>query len=288
MTSISPAGGVRAALLVDQDRASLLDLLTRELRGTVYLRSLIHEHGVSPTEHIGHGRFYGLFRQGRVEAVAFAGNGRNLTTYGEADDLPLLLDRVRQGPHQPRLFVGPEEHAPVIRRALFQTGLRPRLDRKQAYYVLDPSRLPSLEPLPLRPAALSELDAVVRAHALMIQEDLGIPFDHLDLGRLGELARQRVEQAKIWVHTIDGELVFKTEEIARSGDAVLVGGVFTDPRFRGQGYASRGMATWAGSLFPEGLQRMALHVNAANTPAFRAYERSGFRRHSMLRLILTY
>jgi predicted GNAT family acetyltransferase len=33
---------------------------------------------------------------------------------------------------------------------------------------------------------------------------------------------------------------------------------------------------------------MVLHVNTANRPAVAAYERVGFRRHSTLRLILSF
>ena len=129
---------------------------------------------------------------------------------------------------------------------------------------------------------------MVRAHAAMIEEDLLIPRAHLDLDRLSDLARERIAGEKIWVHVRNGELVFKTEEISRSAEGILVGGVFTAPAHRGRGYAARGMATWARALLTGPLTRFALHVNAVNTPAYRAYERSGFRRTGMLRLILTY
>jgi predicted GNAT family acetyltransferase len=83
-------------------------------------------------------------------------------------------------------------------------------------------------------------------------------------------------------------LRFKTEEAARTPDGVLVGGVFTDPEYRGRGIATRAIGTWARLLFQQGAQFLALHVNARNRPAIGAYERVGFRAHSMLRLILTY
>lgn len=288
MTSVSPAGGVRATLLVNEDHKAIRVLLARDLRGTVYLRSLIHEYGISPTEELGHGRFYGYWRRDSLEAVAFVGNARNMTTVGEPEDVEVLMDRVYQSPYRPRLFVGPEEHAGPVRRLLLRDGLNPRLDRGQSYYVLDRGNLQDLEPLEVRRAAAAELDAVVTAHAAMIREDLKIPAPHLDLDRLHDLAAARIEDGKIWVHVRDDRLVFKTEEISRSEDAILVGGVYTDPLYRGQGYASRGMASWARQIFNRGLERLALHVNADNLPAYRAYERTGFERHSMLRLILTY
>jgi hypothetical protein len=289
MTSVSPAGGVRATILVDEDRRTLLDLLHQDGLGTVYLRSLVHEFGITPTDAIGHGRFYGFWRGPRLSAVVFVGNARNMTTLGPDEDLEVLLGRVQQAPERPRLFVGPEVHAPAVRRPMFRGGgVRPRLDRKQAYYVLDRAAVGDPEPLDLRPARESERDQVVRAHAAMIEEDLGIPVTHLDVDRLGDLANRRIRAGKIWVHMRNGELVFKTEEIGRAPDAVLVGGVYTAPIHRGRGYASRGMASWARDHFPDEVRHFALHVNAVNTPAYRAYERAGYRRRSTLRLILSY
>lgn len=288
MTSVSPAGGVRATLLVDEDRGRLIPLLERDPVATVYLRSLVHEFGISPTEEVGHGRFYGFWRGSDLEAVAFVGNAHNMTTLGEPRDMEALMERVLAGPYRPRLFVGPEEHAPVVRRTLFRDGFRPRMDRRQAYYVLTADTLAGLEPLELRPAEPADLEPVVRAHAAMIEEDLGIPLANLDMDRLRQLAERRVERGKIWVHMQGRELVFKTEEISTSGDAILIGGVYTHPRHRGKGFASRGMASWAHRVMRGGPTTLALHVNASNTPAYRAYERAGFRRRGQLRLILTY
>lgn len=266
----------------------MLRLLDRDRPGTVYLRSLIHEFGVNPTETMGHGRFYGGWRSGKLCAVIFVGNARNMTTWGAPEDVETVLTRATQAPHPPRLFVGPEEHAPMVRRSFFREGLGPRLDRKQAYYVLTRATLAPLEKLPVRRAEPADLDEVVRAHGKMIEEDLQIPAAHLDYGRLRKLAQSRLDDGKIWVHMDRGRLVFKTEEIGRSEDAILVGGVYTHPKHRGQGIASRGIAAWADRLFEGALTTFALHVNAANTPAVRAYERVGFQRTALLRLILTY
>lgn len=288
MTSVTPAGDIRVSILVDEDKAVLLELLEKNKLETVYLRSLVHEFGVSPNDALGHGRFYGSWRNRKLQAVVFVGNARNMTTLGHRNDFVPLLTRVSQGPYRPRLFVGPEEHAPDVRRLMFEEGTGPRLDRQQTYCILTQDTLTRSEPLELRQATPSELDRVVESHAAMIEEDLTIPYAHLDLGRLRRLAKKRIQEGKIWIHTQGDELVFKTEEIARSADAVLVGGVFTASKFRGQGYAGRGMATWAEHIFESGVSTLALHVNSKNTPAMGAYQRAGFRNLSTLRLILTY
>ncbi len=288
MTSVSPTGGLHVTLLVDEDRTALERLLNRDRVGSLYLRSLVHEYGITPTGVIGHGRFFGASRNGDMEAVAFLGNARNLTTMGGRAELEPVLERVSRADGAPRLFVGPAEHAPLIRGLFARSGAAPFLDRAQAYYVLTARTLADLEPLPIRPATEDDLDVVSPAHAAMTEEDLRVPRYHLDLRRLREISKQRIEAGKVWV-VMDGKrLVFKTEEAALAEDGILIGGVYTDPDYRGRGYASRAIATWARGLLDGGMERLTLHVNAANTPAVKAYERAGFKRYSMLRLMLAY
>jgi len=288
MTSVFPAGEIRTVLLGEQDRAALLDLLETDAPATVYLRSLVYEYGVDASSRLAHGRFYGFWRGDVLLTAAFASNARNMSTFGDPAGLPSLLETVIRGPVRPRLFVGPEEHAPAVRRGLFRDGYRARLDRRQRYYVLDAASRADLDEIALRPADSGDLDVVVRAHADMIREDLEIPTANLDISRLRDLAETRVAEGKIWVLTEGPRLLFKTEEISRSQEGVLVGGVYTHPDYRGRGLASRGMSTWARHLFGEGIRLLALHVNDANVPAYRAYERAGFTCYTSLRLILSY
>jgi len=273
--------------LGEPDREALLRVLDRDPYGHLYLRSLVHEYGVSPTHHTEHGRFHARVSGGRMGAIAFIGNARNLSTAGPAEDLELLLEHCIQ-PGLPRLFVGPAEHAPAVRRSFAHSGARPFLDREQTYYVLTPDSLASHEDIPIRPARPEELKTVAEAQAAMTGEDLGIPPPRLDMRRLRKLLERRIEMEKVWVIMDRGRLLFKTEEVARSPEGILVGGVYTHPRVRGQGYASRGIAAWARILFQEGLEVLTLHVNARNLPAVNAYRRVGFLPHSALRLILAY
>lgn len=276
----------RVSLLTDEDKPVLLDLLQRDAPETVYLRSMAHEYPVSPTQDPGHGRFFGAFDGGDLKTVAFLGNSHNLCTHGDARYLEPLLRRAEKAPVRPQLFVGPEEHAEHVRRFFSQTGLLPKLDRRQYAYVFDGPEVQGDTSLTLRPAGKSDLAQVVDAHAAMIEEDLQIERGHMNMTRLKTITRRRMEQGRIWVHEDHGRLVFKTEEISRSSEGVLVGGVYTHPDFRGRGFATRGMAAWAAILFASHIRRLALHVDADNVPAIKAYENVGFVRRQHLRLIL--
>jgi RimJ/RimL family protein N-acetyltransferase len=285
MPSLKP---VRVTVLGDADQPALLDILNGRAADTVYLRSLVHTHGASPTAHPEHGRFLGGWKGGALVSMVFLGNSRNFSTLGSARDLVPVLDRALEQPNRPRLFVGPAEHAVLARRFLGAGGGFPALDRDQAYYELRPETLNPLDPVGIEPARESDLEAVARAQAEMTAEDLLIPRDQIDLDRLRTISRDRIARGTVWGVRRDGGLVFKTEETSRAPDGILVGGVFTHPRYRGQGLAAAGIAEWARFLFDRGLERMVLHVNTANLPAVRAYERVGFVRRALLRLILSY
>ena len=263
-------------------------LLDQDRWGSLYLRSLLHEFGVSPTAHAEHGRFLGGQRGERLTAALFSGNSRNLSSLGDVADLAPLLERAFQGHPSPRLFVGPAEHARSVREAFARHGALPFLDREQLYYVLTPEALAPGDSVSIRPARDDEVECVTLAQAAMTEEDLCVSRSHIDVGRLREISARRIAAGKVWVVMEGSALLFKAEESARTGDGLLIGGVFTEPAHRGRGLATRGIAAWARLLFENGLAVIALHVNRDNLPAIRAYERVGFRRHSALRLMLTY
>jgi len=288
MNLTTPPQRLDIVLLSEENRPRLLWFLDQERWTSLYLRSLVHEFGVSPTAHLEHGRFFGAMRGPDLTAVAFSGNSRNLTTLGDTADLVAVVGRTFEAAQPPRLFVGPADHARLVREAFSRHGAMPFLDREQYYYVLTPDMLVEQEPVALRPARQDDVESVTFAQAAMTEEDLSVPRNHIDYARLKEISRRRIAGGKVWVIGEGPRLLFKTEESARSEDGVLIGGVFTDPEYRGRGLARRGIGTWARILFDRGLTLLALHVNRDNMPAIRAYERVGFRRHTSLRLMLTY
>jgi GNAT superfamily N-acetyltransferase len=58
-----------------------------------------------------------------------------------------------------------------------------------------------------------------------------------------------------------------------------VGNVFTDPDYRGNGFAAMTTQAVIHDLSSEGIETIVLNVAQANTPAIKTYERIGFRTH---------
>ena len=284
--SSTPLVHTRVAVLNNGDRHELMHLLGQDAKATVYLTSLVAEFGVTHTKAPTHGCFFGAYRDDRLAAVLFVGNSPNHTTWGASESIPSLLQYAAGKMPSPRLFVGPDSHAVMIRENFSRLNMLPSLDREQTFYVLDPGSLIKTEPLDLRPGEEKDLNAVTEASAAMIEEDLLIPRTNLDFSRLKELARERIRKQKVWVHTKNGELLFKTEEVCRGEHGILVGGVYTHPGYRGRGLATRGMSTWADLVLQE-IPRLALHVNVHNPAAVKAYERAGFYKHTCVRLIMS-
>ena len=60
-----------------------------------------------------------------------------------------------------------------------------------------------------------------------------------------------------------------------------VGNVFTQPEFRGRGYATLCTAAVAREAIAAGLDTVVLNVRQDNAPAIRVYEKLGFRRYHL-------
>ncbi len=160
-----------------------------------------------------------------------------------------------------------------------------RLDRHQTMYVLERSewsdriveRQPRPEPSEIRYATLRDLDPLFLASARMHREEtLEDPLDR-DPDGFRKHVRHRVESDRSFVWFDDRQrLIFKTDISAKGRYGVQLSGVYTTPRLRGCGIATRGIWDICSRLFEEGFPRVVLYVNHDNEPARRVYEKVGF------------
>ena len=134
---------------------------------------------------------------------------------------------------------------------------------------------------PLREARPQELDAVFLASAQMHREETREdPLAHQpDVFR--HHVRHRIEAGRtlVWFDEQD-RLLFKVDVSAQSRYGVQLSGVFTQPRARNQGVATRAMSDACRILFSRGWPRVTLYVNDDNSAARRVYERVGFVYHA--------
>jgi len=226
-------------------------------------------------------------KRGRTVGAAWIGSGRNLVFAGEDEEFlealaALALERER------RWVMAVAPYAPASRFLELLAGRtrrRPRLDRAQAYYVVDADSLADLREPELRPATDGDLGALTAASARMSAEDFEIEPWRIDRAAVRRRVARKIREGRAFLYEEEGEVVFKADFAFCDPAGGQVEGVYTVGHRRGEGIASRCMA----ELCRRGLEEMpelTLHVSLRNAGAIRAYERAGFRRIGELRLTI--
>ena len=180
-----------------------------------------------------------------------------------------------------RMIVGPREASDHIWKGLGRLPYLTRFD--QRLYVCDtPAEGPLL---PIERATLSDLEPVRAMHARMLEEDLGVRACDIDEPSHRAQVRKRIVLGKSWVVRSEDGLSFSIDVGSFGPRGSQVGGTFVPQAHRGQGVATRAMRALCHELLKE-VPFVTLHVNEANLPAVRCYERAGFRRANPFRLMV--
>ena len=133
-------------------------------------------------------------------------------------------------------------------------------------------------------ASLGELDEIVNNAAAMVAGEVGN-----DPRRGGSAFRNRtahlIKTGWWWRYRIEGRLVFMCHVGSTSAATAQLQGVWTPPRWRGRGYATRGLGAICDHLLDEHTT-LSLYVNDFNVSAIALYERVGFERVGAFRTIL--
>lgn len=167
----------------------------------------------------------------------------------------------------------------------FSWGPARSLRMNQPFLVAD--REPEITPdLRVRRVLIDELETLYPASVAMFTEEVGeSPEVH---GRHSYRARVAQLISRGWAFAIieDGDVLFKAEVGAATPYACQVQGVYVRPDLRGQGIASRAMASVVRIARRDIASSVSLYVNDHNVAARRAYERAGFTQHETFASIL--
>lgn len=224
---------------------------------------------------------------GRIRGFAWFGRGRNLVIAGDAQPfLRGLAEEARSRESQWLMVVGPwgattdfmECYLPSTRR-------RPRLDRSQGFYIQFPGDLPHPTEPGLRPAAEDDLDELTPLAARMSAEDFEVDPWRIDQNLVRKTMAAKVREGRCFLYREEGRIAFKVDLAVKGPLGGQVEGVYTTEDLRGKGIASRCMAELGRRMLAEA-PYLCLHVSSVNTPAVRAYEKSGYRRTAELRLAI--
>ena len=226
----------------------------------------------------GLGRFTGLERDGRLQALCHV--GANVVPSGEG--CGAFAEATARG--QARMIIGAERAVDELWDAVHDRMPQPRDDRPgQPVYALDETPEPG--ETGLRPARIGDLDLLVPACAAAHREEIGIDPLERDPEGFRWRTRMQIEEGRSWVWLEDGVICFKAEASAWTPAAVQLQQVWVDPSVRGRGYAQRAMRDLCRTLLAS-VPVVCLFVRPENAPAIRLYDSIGMERALVYRSLI--
>jgi uncharacterized protein len=262
-------------VLDDTDRDEVMALLDADPVANVFVASRVRAVGLNPTR-LG-GQMWGFGPRGGLTSLCYA--GANLVPVNAGREaVHAFADRARRQGRRCSSIVGPSTAVEMLWERLEPHWGHARAVR-WAQPVMATGSAPHVTPDPaVRRVRPEEFSTLLPACVAMFTEEVGVSPDN---GDGGALYRSRVAEliriGRSYARIENGRVVFKAEIGAVTPQACQIQGVWVDPRYRGRGHASAGMAAVVEQALKFFAPLVTLYVNDFNLPARAAYRRVGFR-----------
>ena len=273
---------MKTAPVNNRHRSQIFRLLQEDVEANLFLIDIMLRRGVS---NLGHEEWRGVFREEELLALAVSmgrqgrkGPSQLVFACGDAR-LCELLGKREMASGGTSMLLGPREAIDGIWKGMGSP--EPQVSYDQRLYVCDEA--PEGPLLPLRYAQTSDLACLVQYSAEMMREDLDDDPLERDPERHVAAVQSRIRKRKTLVGDAEGGICFMLDIGTHFRLGSQVGGTYVPPEFRGRGIATMGMREACHRLLKT-CDRVTLHVNEANVPAVRCYQRSGFRAGAPYRL----
>lgn len=258
--------------LADAEAPEVLDFLAARPLHTVFMASLIRDNGVVSS--LNRGSFYGCRSdRGALQAVALLGHATLIETESTAciKAFAQLARNLAPG----HLIRGEQEKIAAFWNYYNGGERKARLLCGELLLQLKAIPARVLAASGLRPATIADLETIVQVNASMACDESGINPLARDPQGFRERAARRIAKGRIWVWFENQRLLYKTDVVAETPQAIYLEGVYVHPEHRFQGYGRRGISQLAASLLKR-TETICLTVNEKATGTQRFYERAGY------------
>ena len=262
--------------LNDGEAAEILRFLAVRPIETVFMAGLLRDNGVVSEQN--RGTFYGYRNvHGKLEGVALIGHA----THFEARTQPALkaLARAAQRATSASLVRGNEIEMSQFWDEYGSFTKAPRLVCNELLLQKPATGSSHSTALNLRPATLDDLEQILTINAQLFMTESGRnPLLTNPQGFRKRTAR-RIKRGRVWVWTKSGEVIFKTEILADTPQAMYLESLYVAPAQRRKGYGLIGLIQ-LGSILARSTDRLCLTVNRTSDSALAFYRKAGYRVHS--------
>jgi uncharacterized protein len=263
--------------LRSEDNVALHELLKQNPCVNIFLK------GFLDAVTIDRAWWYGVRRDGQLQGAVLVLPGRLAVPWIPHQEDAILVGQHLARHHQPSMLVGPRVACDAI-WSFWKVGISPISHYDQRLYTCTEALDGVLTP-GFRKATPADLDTVTTYAARMEEEDLGTnplvnnPTAH------SRAVLERIRAGRTYVIEHGDKIVFQIVIGSKTSWGCQVGGTYVPPEHRSRGWATKGMDNLC-RLLLKTFPRVTLHVNEANTPAVKVYERSLFQRGAAYRLIV--
>jgi uncharacterized protein len=262
--------------LTSDDNHAVETLL--ETRPTVNLFLL----GFMAVHQLNRAWWYGQFSRDAIRGVVMVLPNRLAVPWiPDVEDAKALGDHL-YSLHPPCMLVGPRAACDGL-WSNWAPGVVPDRCYDQRLYTLE--KAPDVGLVSgFRRARALDSERVARFAAEMEFEDLGTQRATEDPDLHTMVVEERIKAGRTWLIERDGHIVFQVNVGTSTAWGCQIGGTYVPPAHRGKGFATIGVAALMDRLLARE-KLVTLHVNEANRPAVRVYEKVGFAKAAPYRLI---
>lgn len=258
--------------LTENNRQEALEFLSLRPVHTVILAGWMRDHGIESPLH--RGSFYG-YRDVNGDLAGVAMIGRNLLFEASTEDAVVAFARCARKVPDVRMIFAEEDKLSTFWTHLRGKSSMPKVSRHKLITsggvvsndveIIDE----------LRMAANDELDQIVAAHAEMVFAATGV--DPLVADAVGFRTRcgERVDQGRVCVWLNGGELIFKTDIVSVTPEAIYIEGLWVNPKARGNGYSTQCLASMCRQLL-SGSNTICGFVDVEHELYNSLYRKAGF------------
>jgi predicted GNAT family acetyltransferase len=256
------------------DLAAAGELLKRDEVANVFIASRV-DAARDQAWRLG-GELWGYVTDGELAGLCYAG-ANFVPAADDPNALSAFADRARRRGRRCSSMVGPQNQVRQL-WSLLEPFWGPAREFREDQPLLAIDRRPLIAGDPaVRQVLPEELDLILPACIDMFTEEVGVSPLGTDGGVLYRArVRELVAAGRSFARIENGQVIFKAEIGAVSGQACQLQGVWVDPGYRGTGLSAQGMAAVVSAAQESLAPVVSLYVNGFNVPARRAYDRVGF------------